>query len=254
MPDVPQLAKAEIRELDANFQNEINQDKWTIVQFNPDSMKVSFANQIATPSGSGDQNGPQARQFVGAGTTKLAVTLYFDVTSELPPGLPESDDVRKLTQRVAYFITPSGDPPGKPKKFIPPSVRFRWGSFQFDGIMESMDETLELFSFEGRPLRASVAIALTQQKITAFQFNDVPSPPAATLQGGQPAGTAPMTEAPQGSSLQNMVANQPGLGPGADWQSVALANGIENPRLLQPGQLINLNPPSASLSASVSIG
>src|SRR5271154_1302883 len=131
MPDVPQLAKAEIRELDANFANEINPDNWTIVQFNPDSMKVSFANQIATPSGSGDQNGPQARQFVGAGTTKLAVTLYFDVTSEIPQGLPAADDVRKLTQRVAYFITPAGAPPGQPKKFIPPSVRFLWGSFQF---------------------------------------------------------------------------------------------------------------------------
>jgi len=49
-----------------------------------------------------------------------------------------------------------------------------------------------------------------------------------------------------------MVANQPGLGPGADWQSVALANGIENPRLLPAGQLINLNPPN--LGASVQIG
>jgi hypothetical protein len=35
----------------------------------------------------------------------------------------------------------------------------------------------------------------------------------------------------------------------ADWQSVAAANGIENPRLLQPGQLLNLNP-----VVSVSIG
>ena len=52
MPDVPQLAKAELRQLDADFKNEINKDKWTIVQFNPDSLKVSFANQVAAPSGS----------------------------------------------------------------------------------------------------------------------------------------------------------------------------------------------------------
>lgn len=105
------------------------------------------------------------------------------MTSAIPQGLPEVDDVRRLTQRVAYFITPAGDPPNSPKKLIPPSVRFRWGSFQFEGIMESMEETLELFSFEGLPLRASVAIALTQQKITAFQFNAVNPPPPATLQG-----------------------------------------------------------------------
>jgi len=250
MPDVPQLAKAELRELDADFKNEINNDKWTKVQFNPDTMKVSFANQIATPSGSGDQSGPQARQFVGAGTTKLTVQLYFDVTSEFPQGLPAADDVRKLTQRVAYFITPAGDPPSKPKKFIPPAVRFLWGSFQFDGIMESMEETLEFFSFEGRPLRATVAMSLTQQKITVFTFNAANDPPGVTKKGGQAPGTSPLSEAPSGSNLQSMAANQPG-GSGQDWQSIATANGIENPRLLAPGQLIDLN---ASVSVGASVG
>jgi hypothetical protein len=253
MPDIPQLAKAELRELDADFKNEINKDKWTKVQFNPDSLKVSFANQVATPSGSGDQNGPQARQFVGAGTTKLTVTLYFDVTSELPQGLPEVNDVRQLTQRVAYFITPAGDPPNKPKKYIPPAVRFLWGSFQFDGIMESLEETLELFSFEGRPLRASVALALSQQKITEFKFNQVNDPPSVTKRGGQAPGTSPMTEAPAGSSLQSLAANQNGSSSaGGGWQAIASANGIENPRLLAPGQLIDLN--ASTTSASVSVG
>jgi nucleoid-associated protein YgaU len=32
-----------------------------------------------------------------------------------------------------------------------------------------------------------------------------------------------------------------GLGRANDWQSIAAANNIENPRLLQPGQLIDLN-------------
>jgi len=244
MPQAMSLAKAELQQLDANFKEVINKDKATIVQFNPDSLKVTFANQIATPGGSGDQSGPQAQQFVGAGTTKLTVTLAFDVTSEIPQGLPEVDDVRKLTQRVAYFITPAGDPPTQPKKYIPPSVRFLWGSFQFDGIMESMDETLELFSPEGRPLRATVAISLSQQKITAFAFNNVAPPPPATLRGGAAPGTAPLTEAPSGSSLPSLAAS---LGTNGDWQSIAAANGIENPRLLQPGQLINLNPPSVSV-------
>jgi hypothetical protein len=256
---MPDLAKAELRQLDQDFKEEIQEDNWTKVQFNPDSLKVSFANQVAAPSGSGDQNGPQAKQFVGAGTTKLAVTLLFDVTSEIPDGLPEVDDVRKLTQRIAYFITPKGDPENKPKKYIPPSVRFLWGSFQFDGIMESMEETLELFSFEGRPLRASVAIALSQQKITEFKFNEANDPPAVTRKGGAAPGTAPLTEAPAGSTLQGMAASQPGSGAGSaaglggGWQAIASANGIENPRLLQPGQLIDLNPPSLSVSANVGV-
>jgi len=248
MPDAAKLAKAELKELDAQFDHVINEDKGTVVQFNPDSLKVSLANQIAAPQGAGDQSGPQAQQFVGAGSTKLAVTLYFDVTAEFPQGLPETDDVRYLTKRVAYFITPKGDPPNAPKKYIPPAVRFTWGSFQFDGIMESMEETLELFSFEGRPLRATVGVTISQQRITEFKPVDLQSPaPPATRRGGNAPGTSPLTEAPAGSSLQSLAANQPGLGTGVDWQSIASANGIENPRLLKPGQLIDMRPPSVQL-------
>jgi Contractile injection system tube protein len=253
----PQLAKAELLELDANFNLKDGSDKATKVQFNPDSLKVSFSNQLKAKEGN-DQNGPQAIQFAGSGTTKLSVTLYFDVTAELPDGLPATTDVRKLTQRVAYFITANKQGSGRSTQYVPPGTRFSWGTFQFDGVMESMEETLELFSFEGRPLRANVTIALTRQEITEFKFNDVPPPPAATRRGGAAPGTAPVTEAPSGSNLQSMAANQAGgsggaLGANGGWQAIAAANGIENPRLLQPGQLIDLNPPSLSASASLGL-
>src|SRR5206468_8066011 len=113
---------------------------------------------------------------------------------------------------VAYFITPKGEPPNAPKKYIPPAVRFTWGSFQFDGIMESLEETLELFSFEGRPLRATVGITISQQRITEFKPIDLQRPaPPATRRGGNAPGTSPLTEVPAGSSLQSLTANQPGL-------------------------------------------
>lgn len=228
---MPALAKAELRQLDASFDHEIDESTWTTVQFNPESLKVSFANQVATPSGGGDQNGSPSRLFVGAGTTKLAVQLWFDVTGEGAGGV---DDVRRLTEEVAFFITPKKDD-ADPKKFVPPAVRFVWGSFQFDGIMESLEESLEFFSPEGRPLRASVSIALTQQKITKFVFAPA-SPPGAG--GGPPAGTAPLTPAPSGSTVQSLAAQQ---GKGAAWQGIAAANGVENPRVLAPGQLLDMN-------------
>ena len=85
----------------------INPDKAVTVQFNPETLKVSFANQIQTPSGTGDQSGTPTRQFVGAGTTKLALQLWFDVTAlARRTRTSRLDDVRKLTQKVAYFITP----------------------------------------------------------------------------------------------------------------------------------------------------
>lgn len=229
----PALAKAELRQLDADFHNEIDKDTWTKVQFNPESLKVSFANQVATPSGGGDQNGSPARLFVGAGTTKLAAQLWFDV-SGVQTETPAVDDVRRLTQKVAFYITPKADPKDA-KKFVPPAVRFLWGSFQFDGIMESLEESLEFFSSEGKPLRASVSFTLTQQKITKFVFHDL-APPGTG--GTDPTGTRPLTSAPAGSSVQSLAAGQ---GKGSSWQGIAAANSVENPRKLPPGQLIDMN-------------
>lgn len=246
MPESQPLAKAQLRQLDADFKSEINPKKTVTVQFNPETLKVSFANQIAQPGGAGDKSGPTTQQFVGAGSTKLSVQLWFDVSAPLPESEQQNEDgkpvtdVRQLTQKVAYYITPL---PNKdnPPKMIPPVVRFLWGSFQFDGIMESMEESLEFFSPEGVPLRANVSLSLTQQKITKFVINPVNSPPGAGGPGGAgraAPGTQPLTQAAAGVTLQGLAA---GLGRGDDWQAIASANGIENPRLLQPGQLINMN-------------
>lgn len=245
MPESVKLEKAELRQLDAGFNNEINNDKWAKVQFNPESLKVAFANQIQTPSGAGDQSGTPARQFVGAGTTKLTLQLWFDITQPMPEGEDEVDDVRKLTQKVAYFITPTREG----TKFVPPAVRFVWGSFQFDGLMESLDENLEFFSSEGRPLRASMTVNLSQQKITEFTIKDPASAPA----GAPTPGTRPLTEAPKGNNLQTLADQQ---GKGKDWQGIAAANNIENPRLLAAGQLIDMNAtlPKVSFGAQVSVG
>jgi hypothetical protein len=230
MPDSQILAKAELRELDATLNEEINPGKNCQVQFNPETLKVSFANQVAPSPGAGDQKGTPVLQFVGAGTTKLSLQLWFDVTAQLPAGQNEND-VRKLTGKVAYFITPKPQP--KDKQFLPPAVRFIWGSFQFDGVMDSMEESLEFFSSDGRPLRASVSMTLTQQKITEFGFRDTSGP------GQLPsAGTRPLATAPAGSNLQQLADSQ---GKGNIWQAIAAANNIENPRMLAPGQLIDLN-------------
>src|SRR5215213_7447698 len=183
------LTKAMLQEISTGKKPKpINPDKDCPVQFNPESLKVSFANQISKPEGAPAKKGKPPTQFVGQGTTKLSLQLWFDVTALIPPEQNEETDVRNLTKKVSYFITPK--PGESPEKMIPPLVRFSWGSFQFDGIMESMEESLEFFSSDGRPLRASVTISLTQQKITEFTFRATAGPGAT-----QSPGTRPLTPA-----------------------------------------------------------
>lgn len=222
------VEKAQLRELDAGFTEEIREERWVTVQFNPESLKVASSNSLV-PGPAGDP-GPGSPQFVGAGSTRLTVQLWFDVASD--SDAPE-DDVRKLTGKVAYFITPQpvADPPGA---LLPPVLRFVWGSFQFDGIVESLEESLEFFSPEGRPLRASVGLTISQRKIQ-FQLRELPPAP-----GARPPGTDPLIAAPPGQSLQQLHANRGGRGP---WQDVARAHDIDNPRFPPVGRLLNLTPP-----------
>ena len=271
MPDQLKLEKAILKEMDSEFKNPLPGGPTVQVQFNPETLKVSFANQVVQPQGGGDQRGQQARQFVGAGTTKLTLTLWFDVTARpLPPGKDAVTDVRDLTKEVAYFITPkpndqaggggggggasSGGSGGAAQaQMVPPAVRFIWGSFQFDGMMDSLDENLEYWSPDGRPLRANLGLALSQQKIT-FAFSDKAGAASPGAGGGaNTPGTNPLSQAPSGSTLQGLAA---GAGVGASWQAIASANGIENPRLLAPGQLVDLSlrAPQVDLAAGISLG
>ena len=130
-----ELAKAQLIELDADFKNEKPGGEKVSVQFNPETLKVTFANQLVQPEGGDQAAGNTGRQFVGAGTTKLALNLWFDVTAMTEDAV---DDVRRLTQKVIFFMTPTPDK-ADPKKMVPPATRFVWGSFLFDGIVEGLE-------------------------------------------------------------------------------------------------------------------
>jgi hypothetical protein len=234
-------AKAQLIELDEALKEPKSGGKSVKVQFNPESLKLTFANQVqnnntssnagSSGGGSGDQaQGTQGRQFVGTGTTKLAVQLWFDANTPGESG-DHVDDVRRLTQEVIYFITPQ-EAASDPTKFLPPGIRFAWGSFLFDGLVDGIEETIDFFSPEGKPLRANISLTLSQQTILVSSFTGAGNVPG---RRSRPPGTSPMTPAAAGSTLQGMA------GAGGDWQGIAAANGIENPRLLAPGQLVDLN-------------
>ena len=237
-----ELTKAKLIELDQDFKEKKSGAKEVTVQFNPDTLKVAFANQVVEPEGGDQSGGNKGKQFVGAGTTKLTLTLWFDVTAMTQNPV---DDVRRLTKEVIYFMIPQ--PTAKdPKQFIPPAVRFSWGSFLFDGIIDGLEESLEFFSPEGRPLRASIGLSLSQKNILAVQFGKVP----------ETKGDKPLSPAKSGDSIQSMAGDK---GKNGGWQGIAAANGIEDPLRLKPGQLIDLNASAAvgggfGVSAGASIG
>ena len=286
------VVRAELQELKDDLSEVLSGGKRVPVQFNPESLKLSYANQIqaqnngsssAPPSrrpgrgGANQSQGTPAQQFVGAGTTKLAVQLWFDVSAATAAPFMV-DDVRRLTAEVLYFMKPKDPGAGArdASQRIPPGVRFSWGSFLFDGIVESLEENIEFFSPEGKALRASITLNLIQQNILVPAFEGTGAV-TRNKAGAAAPGTTPLASARNGQSLQQMSDSPLGGGRGAllgggglrgglsgrlsvggglsgrlsvgggaafnagGWQRIAVANGIENPRALAPGQLINLS-------------
>jgi hypothetical protein len=228
VPEPATIAKAKLVQIELGDQRadsrETSTDPTLVVPFNPETLKIVYSNTIQ----GGDQSGGGAMQFTNKSSTKLSVELWFDVSAT-----KDGDDVRRLTKKVNHFITPVSRKKGKPP--LPPPVRFSWGSFLFEGVMDSMDETLEFFSADGRPLRAKVSISITSQEI---QFHEPEGPSS----GGGLPGTSPRQQARQGDSLQQMMGRDSPRGIGAEgWQAVAAANGIENPRRLDTGSFVDLN-------------
>ena len=82
-------------------------------------------------------NPPELRVAHAEGGARLDLDVWL-----------EGESVRESTARVAHFA-----PPGPP-------VRFAWGKFRFDGRVEAMEETLDGFAPDGRPLRARLALVL----------------------------------------------------------------------------------------------
>ncbi|MFL6774103.1 MAG: peptidoglycan-binding protein [Sphingomicrobium sp.] len=231
------LARAALIELKQDLSTELPGGKKVDVQFNPESMKVTLANQVEQPK-SGDQSaGTAGIQFVGAGNSKLALTLWFDVTAMAQNPL---DDVRRLTREVVYFMNPKPSERDK-SKLSPPGLRFSWGSFIFDGVIEGLEESLEFFSAAGKPLRSSIALTMMQQKILVAKVA------GSGVLTGRP-GQRPFAAAKQGQSLQQM-ANASGKG--GNWQSIADANGVEDPLRMPPGKLIDLD---AKVTAGANLG
>ena len=229
METARKLEKAKLIAIKWSKTNEIIPDlkNPVVVQFNPSSLKVSYTNKIQTH---GESSGSSI-QYVGRGSSTLSVDLIFDVSGA---NATNTRDVRKMTQNIANFMRTTPVGAGEEKKYKVSGVRFQWGTFLFDGILESMNETLELWSEQGRPLRAAVAISLQQPGI---HFDILPEGLFDfSLPKGQ-GGITPMIPAQKGANLQSMTAN---AGIKTNWKTIAKRNRIENPRHLSPGTLINL--------------
>lgn len=168
------------------------------VHFNPVSLQTQLQNTLENQS-----DNDETRQFVAQQSAKLSLELTFDSTDT---GADVRDDVDELTA----LMNPDAER-------APPIVRFRWGAFVFQGMIEQITRTLVFFSIDGVPLRATVGLAMARQ---AAVFD-----PAASRAGDGP----PRTDVGGADGLAALDAATRAGDPGAA-RAVGAANGLASLR------------------------
>ena len=154
------------------------------VQFNPTTLRLRLSNQTE----GGTSRGRQARQYTGSSSTVLTVELVFDTADEGTTASPRS--VRERTAIIEKYVLPKEN-----GNEAPPKLRFQWGTFLLDGVVEDIDIDFDHFASNGTPLRAKVSLSLKEQD-AKYQFLQA-GPGANRRSGapdsGQPAGAGPGT-------------------------------------------------------------
>ncbi len=176
------------------------------VMFNPSSLKVSYTNKVqADEAGGGSKSDP--KQSPQSTTAKLETELVFDTTEE-------GVDVRTYTSKLGrLWLIPKSDKVDPPK-----NVRFSWGTYAFQGVIESATTTFDFWSAEGVPLRSTIAITLTS-------LDGIGS----RLAKGSDGVKVSYASAPKNGASATNIATQCG-DPNAG-RALASANGLESMRM-----------------------
>lgn len=193
--------------------------------FNPKEFSVEKSNQYAEVNIPGLPS--PVFQFVRGNARSVTLDLFFDTYEK-------AEDVRFYTDRITGWDAGSmhSNLPDGPKGLMdidsdlhaPPVCLFIWGKFIFQCIIERVTKRFTMFLPEGIPVRATLNVTLREYRTVDIQVKEV---------AYQSADLTKRWTVKEGDSLWSIAAKQ--YGDPADWRLIADANGIENPRVVNPG-------------------
>lgn len=210
--------------------------------FNPSEIGISrsieWKQQRA--AGQGPWSGIAYQAFRASNPQSLAIELFFDtyearsspsllgsVVSALKPTLPfgnapEATNVKALTDQVALLAQVNQE------LHRPPHCKLSWGKFHiFSGVLTSINTNFTMFMPNGMPVRARVSCSFIEHVSVAF---------AVRRRELHSADVAKTRTVRRNDTLQSLAAEE--YNDATQWRLIAKANGIVNPRDLQPGMVL----------------
>ena len=185
------------------------------LRFNPTEYQLQKANNFAEIAIPGLESPPI--QFVRGAAEKLTAEVLVDTSDSL-------QDVR-----VAYVDRLRGLMNLDRDLHAPPIIRFVWDTEIFRGVLESLNVTYVLFTPEGIPLRAKLSLGLKEYRPVEVQVKDNPT-------------ASPDFEKSyvvrRGDTLSSIAFAA--YRDSRVWRDIARNNGIQDPRRLDPGRVLQL--------------
>ncbi|MCC6456786.1 MAG: hypothetical protein IT328_17660 [Caldilineaceae bacterium] len=227
MFDSGKLEKLQIIPLKKNITKkkpkpDLDRDKAVTCQFNPESFTMNKTNKWTRRPDIGDSV-PET-VFSGGNAGSMTLQLLFDSTDT-------QDDVRRAYFDLIKFalVKPSSNPDQKGE---PSQVVVEWGAFKgYVAVIESINQNFSLFSSEGVPLRAEVTLTLRE---VLDRGKLPPTNPTSRSEVRQTW----MVE--KGQRL-DWIAYEI-YGSTSAWRHIAETNGLLNPTVLRPGQILKIVP------------
>lgn len=224
-----ELSKLTITPLDKRGQPMTN--KGFAVLFNPNTYSISKTVNWNSLSATGPTSARTNRMvnaptlfFAGGSSRLLNLELFYDVTE--PMNDVVSDDVRKETNKVVELTRIQKD------LQRPPAVEVAWGAapparsdFPFTGVVSNLVQRFTLFSSDGKPLRATLTVTVTE-------FLD----PALDQRQTDPEFTTRRLK--RGDTLSAIAAET--YRDPAQWRLIAEANNLDDPRHLDVGRTLTI--------------
>jgi len=202
------------------FENKIE------VLFNPNT--ISIAKSAEWPKNPKTGGDTPNTGFSHGHPVKLNLDLFFDTYGEADEA---NRDVRTHTSDLFHLTTVQKH--GNLDR--PPLCKLKWGKFNFSAdyscswMLVSLSQRFTLFLSDGRPARATLTCAFEQYRPPKqdLKITDQQSPDVAKRRTVR-----------SGETLSSIAAEE--YDDPRHWRLIAKENGIVNPRVLIPGQVLSI--------------
>ena len=184
------------------------------VMFNPEEYTLNKDNNFASQSIPG-LSGPLL-QFVAGNMRTLDMELFFDTTDK-------RNDVRDETNKIVKLLAIDSE------LHAPPVLIVSWASLQLRCVLARVSQKFTMFADDGRPIRARLTVTFNEFLDAEREAKEV---------NRQTADFSKVHIVMLGETLSGIAAKfykNP-----QQWRPIAVANGIDDPRSIVPGQSLRI--------------